>query len=286
VGQLGTDADAAGQEPTAFSDPPGLESMASGFRHTCGLAGDGQLWCWGYNERGGIGVGTFTRAESAPQRVGDRFAQVAAGGDHTCAVTTDGELYCWGFNDSNEVGVPGNESIATPVRTGCESGNSNLACFDDWVAVGTGAFHSCGIRSSGELYCWGGNLNGQLGIGPPTNAFQESEPHRVGGDERWADVDGGRSYSCALTESGQLYCWGLNEDGQLGVGDETFVSHPAPVDVDAPAGFRNLGLGEYHACAVRADRTLWCWGRNSDGQIGLGRSSEEPVRTPTRVCFP
>jgi alpha-tubulin suppressor-like RCC1 family protein len=284
VGELGGDIGNLSATPHRFQDPFALEALASGFRHTCGLTGDGRLFCWGYNERGNLGIGTTTQAELTPVEVGDRYAQVAAGGDHTCGVTTSGELRCWGYNDSNELGVPGADSPA-PLRSGCEAANAGTACFDDWIAVGTGAFHTCGIRSSGDLYCWGGNQNGQLGIGPPTNSFQESEPHRIQSNELWADVAGGRSYTCALTRLGALYCWGLNEDRQLGIPEVDFVNAPAAVVTDAPGGFRQLGLGDYHACAIRADRTLWCWGRNRDGQVGIGVTSETPVERPARVCF-
>jgi alpha-tubulin suppressor-like RCC1 family protein len=98
-------------------------------------------------------------------------------------------------------------------------------------------------------------------------------------------VAGGMSSTCALDEAGALFCWGLNEDRQLGIADIDFVGVPTRVDVDAPGGWRELGLGEHHACAIRADRTLWCWGRNRDGQIGIGSATEAPVAQPTRVCF-
>jgi alpha-tubulin suppressor-like RCC1 family protein len=138
---------------------------------------------------------------------------------------------------------------------------------------------------SGEMYCWGGNQNGQLGIGPPTSSFQESEPQRVMSEEQWADVDGGRSYTCALNREGALFCWGLNEDRQLGIDTADFISTPTRVPVDDSSGFRSLGVGQYHACAVREDRTVWCWGRNTDGQVGIGRATEQPVSVPTRVCL-
>jgi len=104
-------------------------------------------------------------------------------------------------------------------------------------------------------------------------------------NETWVQVDGGRSYSCGLTTEGALYCWGLNEDRQLGIPEQDLVVAPTKVQVEAPDGFRSLGLGQYHGCAIRADRTLWCWGRNSDGQVGIGRKTALPVTRPTRVCF-
>jgi alpha-tubulin suppressor-like RCC1 family protein len=123
-------------------------------------------------------------------------------------------------------------------------------------AVGLGSFHTCAIRESGEMRCFGGNLNGQLGLGPPTSTYQESEPRRVLGAEKWGDVSGARSYTCGLTVEGELFCWGLNEDRQLGIPDVDFVNVPTRVPVEAPGGWRFLSAGQYHACAIRADRTL------------------------------
>lgn len=284
-GELGGGPQGVVPTPRTFDDPFSLESIVSGFRHTCGLTGSGDLWCWGYDGDGAVGDGTMQDAVTTPLLVGSGYAAVAAGGDHTCALTPDGAAYCWGLDDSNELGVPGGYSIPTRVRPGCEANNSKEACFSDYAGIGMGAFHTCGIRRSGKLYCWGGNLNGQLGIGPPTSAYQEPEPHAVLSDETWAEVDGGHSHSCALTKDGALYCWGLNEDRQLGIAGQDLVAVPTKVDVDAPHGFRSLALGQYHGCAIRADRTLWCWGRNSDGQVGIGRKTTLPVTRPTRVCF-
>jgi alpha-tubulin suppressor-like RCC1 family protein len=284
-GELGDGKTAIVTAPHTLTDPDGLETIVSGFRHTCGLTGAGVLWCWGYNGNGNLGTGSTADFENQPVQIGSGYAQVAAGGDHTCAVTATGAVQCWGLNDSNELGVPGKFSIPTPVRAGCDMGSSAEACFTDYIAVGAGAFHTCAIRKSGKLYCWGGNLNGQLGIGPPTSSYQEPVPHAVVSDETWAEVDGGHSYSCGLTTDGTLYCWGLNEDRELGIPEQDLVTTPTKVEVDAPDGFRSLGLGQYHACAIRADRTLWCWGRNSDGQVGIGRKTSLPVTRPTRVCF-
>lgn len=284
-GELGGDVGDIVPEPHSFEDPMGLESIVSGFRHNCALTGEGKLWCWGYNGNGDLGLGTTTEFESTPVLQGSGYAEIAAGGDHTCAVTSGGVAYCWGLNDSTELGVPGSTVIPSPVRAGCEAANSKEGCFSDWIGIGAGSFHTCAIRKSGKLYCWGGNHNGQLGIGPPTSSYQEPEPHAVLSDETWVEVDGGRSYTCALTTKGALYCWGLNEDRQLGIPEQDLVVAPTKVEVEAPDGFRSLGLGQYHGCAIRADRTLWCWGRNTDGQVGIGKKTSVPVTRPTRVCF-
>jgi alpha-tubulin suppressor-like RCC1 family protein len=285
AGELGGAPTSIVSTPLATIDPFELESIDSGFRHVCGISAAAELWCWGYNERGNLGVGSLEPSIATPTNVYASVKDAAAGGDHSCAIDLAGRLACWGYNDSGEVGVPGAAIIGSPLFPGCEPANSGNACFQDWKKVSAGGFHTCAIRASGELWCWGGNLNGQLGIGPPTSSYQEREPRRVVSDLTFADLDAGRSFTCALDQAGELYCWGLNEDRQLGIPDLDFVAVPTKLAVEAPGGWRALGLGEYHACAIRADRTLWCWGRNSDGQIGIGSVTEQPIARPTRVCF-
>ncbi len=284
-GELGGSIGSVVDEPHRFTDAFSLDSLDAGFRHSCGLTPARDLWCWGYNARGNLGLGHVDDPVMAPALVGSGYANVAAGGDHTCAVDVSGSLFCWGYNDSGEVGVPGDDVVTSPVKPGCEPQSGSGICFQDYQSVSAGAFHSCALRAGGELYCWGGNQNGQVGIGPPTDNFQVREPTRVNGDRRYGDVRGGRQFTCALDTESALYCWGMNEDGQLGIPGVDFVGEPTAVPVEAPGGWRRMGLGEYHTCAIRQDRTLWCWGRNSDGQVGIGTATELPVERPRRVCF-
>jgi alpha-tubulin suppressor-like RCC1 family protein len=234
---------------------------------------------------GELGIGSATLAEPEPKLVGSGYAHVSVGAEHTCGLRNDGALECWGHNESLQVGVPAGVTIATPMRPGCDSANAGDRCFSDWTRVGVGAFHSCAIRQSRRMYCWGSNRDGQLGIGPSLGSEDTVEPQLVVGDTQWSDVSGGSHHSCGLDLDGTLHCWGKNESRQLGIADVGFVSTPARVEVYAPAGFRSLSLGENHSCAIRDDRTLWCWGRNVEGQIGIGAKSDMPVEQPTRVCF-
>ncbi len=296
-GQLGGDIGVVVPNPHTFPEPYHFKPVASGFLHTCALDKSGQIYCWGDNTVGSAGLGTISASVAVPTPilspgVPGGFRSVDAGGYHTCGLAQSGELYCWGLNESAELGVPssppksgGSLHSPTLVRPGCEPGNTQTACFDDYEHLGTGAFHTCAIRKSGELYCFGGNKYGQLGLG--WSATDESEPSRVPGSQTWSAVAGGNSYSCALTAgtTKELWCWGLNYDGELGIPSVAAVYTPTRVPVAAPGGWSALALGRHHGCAIRDDGTLWCWGRNKEGQVGIGKATEEPV-PPTRVCFP
>jgi alpha-tubulin suppressor-like RCC1 family protein len=286
LGQLGNGVHGSAEPiPIAMDNTTlGLTALTAGFQHTCGLAQDA-IWCWGHNETGELGLGMASEPELSPTRVGTGFARVSAGGAHTCGLKIDGQLECWGLNESLELGVPAGRVVPAALRPGCDMNGAGKGCFSDWTAVGAGGFHTCAIRDGGQLYCWGGNRDGQLGIGPLVASEDFVEPQRVAADVLWSEVAGGLHFSCALDLQGALYCWGRNESHQLALPTEGTVWTPTRVEVDAPAGFRLLSLGENHACAIRADRTLWCWGRNVEGQIGIGKTSEAPMEKPTRVCF-
>lgn len=283
-GQLGLGVVEGKKYPTPTLAPDGDPQWAeitSGWYHSCGLARDGSAWCWGNNANGAAAAPGGGELAS-PRRVDDaaNWIALAAGGFHSCGLRGDGTVWCWGLNASGELGVGDNAERVMPVQTGCiDSG-----CIDDWTAIGAGSFHTCAIRASDEMWCWGGGLNGQLGVGP-LNQDNALSPVVVkeGG---WRAVAGGQSHTCAIREDRGLYCFGRNDHGQLGVGDVSRRDVPARVGDGA---YIRMGLGRNHSCAIRDDRTLWCWGRNHVGQLGLGFVSPPdatPIASPRRVCFP
>jgi alpha-tubulin suppressor-like RCC1 family protein len=132
--------------------------VAAGGYHTCAIKEDGSLWCWGDNEEGQIGDGTWEDKKSPVKIIESGVVSVAAGGFHTCAIKEDGSLWCWGKNDSGQLGYDSdeaNEAKNTPVQI-MESGV---------VAVAAGLYHTCAIKQDGSLWCWGSNEDGQLGDG-------------------------------------------------------------------------------------------------------------------------
>ncbi|MFK7985210.1 MAG: RCC1 domain-containing protein [Sandaracinaceae bacterium] len=259
----------------------GFNALAAGNDHTCALADDGGIWCWGGNDAGQAGGGSATELlVPTPLPAGGSWLRVAAGGGSTCAIRADGTLWCWGRNTDGQLGT--GDFVARqpdPVQTGC----IEETCFDDWTEVSVGAFHVCAVRAGGELYCWGGADSGQLGAaltGP------QRTPHRVAG-EGWRKVTAGTRHTCALRDgaSGQeLYCWGDNDEGQLGVGDTMRRTEPARVPTLGRLEWTDVVAGEGHTCAIRENRSLFCWGSNASGQLGLAVSGGGR-RTPDEVCF-
>lgn len=259
---------------------PAFSLVDAGWYFSCGLGVDGAIFCWGDNDNGACGRDPAVDAlVPSPSQVGTRtdWVHVTAGGHHACAIDRDGRLFCWGYNSGGQLGVGDHTDRFSPEQAGCP----DVACFDDWVAASAGDNHTCAIREGGELWCWGTNVNGQLGV----VADESTRGARL--DGRWLSVAGGESHTCAIAEDHSLWCWGRNDRGQVGTGDFERRSVPARVDTPGGDGWLALALGREHTCAIRADETLWCFGLDGDGQLGRGApATGNATAAPGRVCFP
>lgn len=197
--------------------------------------------------------------------------QVSAGGEHSCAVSTSRTLWCWGRNANGQLGLDRSGPYAVPPTQVGRSAS--------WRQVSAGGAHTCGVKTSGALLCWGASHRGQLGRG---NTKGIDEPRRVGRSKAWSRVEAGYFHTCALTTRGRLWCWGANSAGQLG--DGTTRERRKPVRVRGT--WRDVAVGGWHTCAIRSDRALRCWGRNTFGQLGTGsfsgRSKPAAVSGSTR----
>ena len=133
-----------------------------------------------------------------------------------------------------------------------------------------------GNLTNGTLWCWGLNRDGQLGTGDTQTV---TKPTKVGSDSDWVGLAPAYQHTCAVRGSDrELYCWGTNKFGQLGVGDVRRRLTPTHVIGD---GWKGPSGGFSHTCSTRIDFTLWCWGGNTSGQLGLGDNQER--LTPTQV---
>jgi hypothetical protein len=162
--------------------------------HACAIKTSGALSCWGNNFNGATGTGTAPGQDPAPTPVsgGGTWIDVSAGdvSEATCGIRDDHTLWCWG----NEFGTSGVVRVPTAVDSAT-----------DWARVRIDFSHACAIKTSGELYCWGGNQQGQLGTG---DMLPQPAPTRIGTDTDWRDVAVGTGFSCAAKRSGHVRCWG------------------------------------------------------------------------------
>jgi alpha-tubulin suppressor-like RCC1 family protein len=147
-----------------------------------------------------------------------------------------------------------------------------------WVAATTGWHHSCALDTNGKAYCWGANLNGQLGLG---NYQDVLIPTAVPTSLTFTDLTGGANHSCGVASNGAGYCWGKNDYGQLGDGSLTNTNRP--VAVAGGLRFRMINAGQHHTCGLTTDGKAYCWGRNQRGQNGSDSPSAQVFTSPNLV---
>ncbi|HKU61758.1 MAG TPA: hypothetical protein VJQ44_11115 [Gemmatimonadales bacterium] len=252
-----------------------FNQMGAGDEHSCGVTSDSRLYCWGYNGSGEVGDGTTTD-RLVPVAVGGslRFRQVSVGSGATCAVTTGNKAYCWGSAPGLGDGL---HRTPAPVVGGI---------LFRTVQIGLGV--ACGVRASDDkAFCWGDNRFGQLGIGNNTGPESDSQtsahsskPVAVAGGLKFRHVSPGTDHVCGVTTDDRVYCWGYNRYGQVGDGSGGWLKLK-PVRVAGTQLYREVDAGRQFTCAVTTGDRAFCWGFNSDGQLGNGTRSSS--RAPKAV---
>lgn len=284
------------------------DSIAGRF-HTCALHGRGTVSCWGPGGKGQLGTGRTTDRYRPVNVLGLRDAvAVAAGADHTCAVRRYGRVVCWGDGSFGQLGDGSTESSLVPQAVPGLSGVTTIAagshgncavhtdggvsCWgwgvattdghlsprrislpEDVVSVAVGWGRTCAVAASGRLHCW---------------AFANAvRPARVAGIRDAIAVSAGDRSFCVLHADGGVSCWGENNSaGQLGVGTTDPQSEPVRLDGIADAVAVTVStqsaVGQGHACALRRDGSVSCWGANAFGQLGDGTFEPRLVPTPVQ----
>jgi alpha-tubulin suppressor-like RCC1 family protein len=254
----------------------GWTAVSAGPNQTCATRSDGTLWCWGYNGDGQLGIGTTTR-HNMPQQVtspaATGWASVSAGFSYTCATRTDGSLWCWGDNLEGQLGDSTTANSTLPMQVA-------LPAATGWATVAAGGNHTCATRTDSSLYCWGDNLYGEVGTGSTTAQFETPQQVVSPATTGWASPVSGEFHTCAR-RGGDLYCWGANSSGQLGIGSTTGANVPERVTVPSATGWSLITAGDFHSCATHTGKLLYCWGNNAQGQLGLGTTTSED--TPQQV---
>ena len=253
----------------------GVASVSAGNGHTCATKTDGTLWCWGWNSDGELGIGNTTGKFVPTQLYIAGVASVSTGNGHTCATRTDGTLWCWGLNSDGVLGIGNTTGKFVPTKV-------NIAGV---ASVSTGNGHTCATRTDGTLWCWGLNSDGVLGIGNTTGKFVPTKVNIAG----VASVSAGTYHTCAKKTDGTLWCWGNNDYGELGIGTQGVTTNKNVPTQLYIAGVASVSAGSYHTCATKTDGTLWCWGLNDRGQLGIGNAtnpnSYPNKNVPTQLYF-
>lgn len=273
-------------------------AATGGQDHSCALLGGGRVKCWGFNDRGQLGLDDkFSRGDEPNEMgaalplvdlgAGEEATAIAAGGEHTCAILGGGRVKCWGWNSLGQLGLGNLEN------RGDNPGEmeANLPVVDLGVdvtasAIAAGDVHTCALLDGGKVKCWGHNDFGQLGLGD--TEIRGDVPGEMGDNLPFVDLGAGKtavaltvgaSHSCALLSGGDVKCWGRNHRGQLGLGDTQYRGDQAGqmgdnlplVDLGQGVKAEAIFAASYHTCArLIGGESLKCWGFNTNGHLGIG----------------
>jgi alpha-tubulin suppressor-like RCC1 family protein len=272
-GQLGVNNTTTKSTPvTTLLGGTNWKSIACGNGHTVALKTDGSLWTWGRNNFGQLGVNNINGRTTPVTTLlgGNNWKSIACGGFHTIALKTDGSLWTWGYNAYGQLGVNNTTSRFTPVTT--------LLGGTNWKSIAGGGFHTIALKTDGSLWTWGRNSYGQLGV---NNTTSRSTPvTTLLGGNNWKSIAGGNSHTVALKTDGSLWTWGRNSYGQLGVNDTTNRLTPVTTLLGG-TNWKSIAGGDFHIIALKTDGSLWTWGNNFSGQLGVNNTTDRstPVTT-------
>lgn len=254
--------------------------ITAGSEFACGIKADGSAWCWGSDNSGQLGNGAaITANQPNPVLVDGNgvWTQLSAGNEHICGIQRNGTLWCWGWNAYGQISTGGvYDAPFQVVETG------------PWVYVAAGDRSTCAIKTNGTLWCWGSHEFGVLGRGGPVvSGFSSEPPEMVAEPGPWVHVSRQEESTCAVKLDGSGWCWGQNTDGELGIGT-TGPSSTVPKRIADPGPWLEInGNPDWQShCGIKLDGTGWCWGRNYQGNLGIGSEVEANHPTPTQVADP
>jgi len=267
--------------PTIGNATTQSQVLAAGSVHACAiqnLLGTARVLCWGYNAYGQLGNGTYNNspvpvAVSAPNMLAN-VAAVSSLAYHTCALGSLGTPQCWGWNGYGQLGNGTANNGTTPtLMTGLSSGVT---------AVAAGYYHTCALTLVGGVQCAGYNGYGALGDGT-TNSSDAPVANSVFPLGGVSAIAAGDNFTCVLTSTSRVWCWGYNGHGELGNGNNTTSLVATNVGL---SGVAAIVAGASHVCALLNTGTMNCWGYNAYGQLGNGgvADSNLPVAVLTNVA--
>jgi alpha-tubulin suppressor-like RCC1 family protein len=239
-----------------------FKALAIGSYHVVGLTTTGELYAWGRNSEGELGDGTNIDS-TTPVRVDSdlTFSQISASGDYTLALTTDGVAYAWGGNSNAQLGdsTTISRNLPTPVKTDLT-----------FASISAGLFHAMALTADGEAWGWGRNTSGNLGAGTGVSTGNQRVPVKTVGGNRFVEISAGVSHTLARTSSGQVFAWGSNSNGQLGVDPSELSFSQDPVLVGGLPSIVSISAGSLYSTAVDAAGVVYTWGEGANGALGDG----------------
>ena len=277
----------------ASSDPNLVTQMDCGDFHNCARMGDGHVECWGRNRDGELGDGGNSDDASKPRSVEGvtDVAQVAVGSNFSCARFSNGKVSCWGSG-----------KILGDGRDVEKQKPTEIAGLNDVVELQAGGYVVCARTSAGAAKCWGltavdksdfnSGVDHVAAAGAHACVLLKDGAVRCWGEGGWAPdaratfsnpgisrataISSGDSFACALSVSGDVTCFGRNEQGELGANPDE-DNHVQPVAVRGIKEAIGIGSAESHSCAILRDKSISCWGSNTEGELGRGTTTTQEL---------
>lgn len=288
VGQLGDGTTTNRPEPVRVLGLENVTSISAGEFHSVALRNDGTVWSWGGNSSGQLGnnsavdsaipvqVCRLSGATCAPLT---GIVAVSAGGQHSAALTGAGEVFTWGSNNRFQLGDSSSLHRLAPV-------NPVAGLAAPIAAIAAGGFHTLALLTDGTVWAWGGNSSGELGDNTTTSRLTPAAVTGLSGVTR---IAAGGSHSLAVRSDQTLWAWGYNVWGQVGNNIPINQGNPGgPLNQTTPvqAGglmfteVKQVDGGGLHTIAVKEDGSVWTWGFNFLGQLGVGTTVDHSTPVP------
>lgn len=286
-GQLGINNTFDQNSPVLVEALSNIVEISLGEYHTCARNTTGAIFCWGSNQRGALGIGTTDEQENLPQFVNfpspysTNFTQIAVGGYHACAINEDKYCFCWGWNEHGQVGLNPENNPKTIViqNTPVLLQNSTSEFYRE---VSLGYEHSCIIDVDDVLSCWGANQYYEIGKFvhedvDGDNAIKVYELFYITGNIEKISL--GKEQTCAINNTGHVFCWGLNNyiDTLPQQGLNPSRTDYSPISIQELSDITDISLGDSHTCATNDTGSVFCWGENDRGQLGIGSTTNENI---------
>lgn len=269
---------------SAAQAPFVLQSISVGSRHACGITTQHVAYCWGDDTEGELGAPSVTTTcqevgapcSPKPVRVAGNlaFGVISAGNNFTCGLTTAGTAYCWGLGSFGQLGTGSQSSSPRPVKVGIEGVT--------FQTISAGNNHACAVTTGGTAYCWGSNASGKLGVGGSLGGGRTA-PAPVAGRLVFRTISAGYFHTCGVTRDGKTYCWGRNEQGEIGNAATRASATPVRVAAEFAGRLVQAAMQFDFSCAVSQDGALFCWGANCYAQLGVDSTTEQ-CGTPAMPC--
>jgi len=232
---------------------------------------------WGESINATVGNG-LSQVHVSPQLLDNdqNWNKLALAEQSTIAIKSNGTLWTWGTNDDGQLGLNNDTARSLPTQVGALSNWAQVSFGND----GSNGATALAVKTDGTLWAWGTNANGQVGN---STIIDRSSPVQIGALSNWAQVEGGERASFAITTTGALYAWGINLNGQLGTSSTTTIQRSSPVQVGALSDWAQISAGDGFCVSVKTDNTIWSWGHNGSGQLGLNISAAIDRSSPVQI---